>query len=316
MKIIDGRALAEKIKDGIVKEILGKEYFKKPEEEACACGHDHGHEHGKEEAERKSEIILNCQRPNLAIILVGNREDSALYVSLKEKEAKKVGIDTHIYKCPEDITEPEILEMIDYLNQDDLIDGILIQLPLPKALDTDRIIAAIDPGKDVDGFHPDNLKLLSEHCVRGGLLPPVFEVVLEMLESIGCGLEGKKVAVLANSEIFGVSLVRVLECKGARAEAVYGNDKDLRKVTSESDILISAVGKPKFIKKDMIKKDAVIIDIGISKEKGAVCGDADFEDLEKKAGFITPVPGGVGPVTIAMTFRNTLKLFKKRHGKA
>ena len=278
MQIIDGRILAEKIKDQIVADILA----------------------------------FNGGRPNLVIILVGEREDSILYVNLKEKEAKKVGIDTHLYKFPQNISDWELLEAINFLNEDNLIDAILVQLPLPEQIDTDGIILAIDPKKDVDGFHPDNLEKLFLNNIEEMIMPPVFGVVLEALGSINYNLADKKICIIANSEIFGRSLVKILKLKNAKAEAVKPDDKDLLLKTKEADVLISAIGRPHFIKKEMIKNDAVLIDIGICKENGKTCGDVDFEDVKDKAGFITPVPGGVGPMTIAMAFKNTLELYKRK----
>jgi len=278
-KIIDGKALAEKIKDELVGEILK----------------------------------LKTSRPDLAIILVGERADSKLYVEMKEKEAKKIGIDTHLYKCPENISENELYDVIEFLNKDTTIDAILVQLPLPENFDTDGIIAAIDKEKDVDRFHPDNLEVLLKTCNHQHVMPPVFAVVLEMLKSIDVDPKDKQICIVANSDIFGVSLARVLECKGAHVDAVKGDDKALVSKTKEADILISALGRPKFIKKKMVKKDAVVIDIGISREAEKICGDVDFDEVEKVASFITPVPGGVGPMTIAMLFKNTLELYKKRH---
>lgn len=278
-KIIDGKELAEKIKDQVVKEIVDLKY----------------------------------SRPNLAIILIGEREDSKLYVEMKEKEAKKVGIDTHLYRCPSNIPEREVYEMIDHLNSDDGIDAILVQLPLPDGFDTDGIIMAIDKNKDVDRFHPDNLEVLLKTCNHDHVMPPVFAVVLEMLKSIDVELGDKQVCIVANSDIFGVSMAKVLECKGAHVTTVRGDDKALKEQTISADILITALGRPKFIKKTMVKKDAVVIDVGIAQEKGKTYGDVDFKNVEKKAGYITPVPGGVGPMTIAMLFRNTLELYKKRH---
>lgn len=280
MDIIDGKKIADKIKDDIVKEI----------------------------------IDLKNSRPNLAIILVGEREDSELYVKLKEKEAKRVGIDTHLYRCAGNTSEKEVLEMINYLNKDELVDAILVQLPLPESFDADKIVASIDEKKDIDGFHPKNLEKLLTTCNNPeAIMPPVFGVVLEMLESIKCDIEGKKVSVLCNSEIFGKSLAKVLECKQAEVLVAHPDDKDLNDKTAQADILISAIGRPGFIKKEMIKNEAVVIDIGITKVEKSVKGDADFDDLDGKASYITPVPGGVGPLTIAMAFRNTLDLYKKHN---
>ena len=283
--------MAGKIEDEIVREICEMNKVSRPE---------------------KQMPRLPERRPNLAIILVGEREDSILYVNLKEQEAKIVGIDTHVYRCAADTPEREIFEMIDYLNKDDLIDAILVQLPLPSGFDTDGIIAAMDPAKDVDRFHPKNLEILLKSCDHAQVMPPVFGAVLEMLESIGCEPKGKRARIIANSEIFGKSLAKVLACAGAEAETVKADDKNLADKTGRADILITAAGKPGFIKKEMIKKDAVIIDIGITKKGKKVMGDADFDSVEEKAGYITPVPGGVGPMTIAMLFKNTLELYKRR----
>lgn len=287
-KIIDGRALAEKIKDEIVKEV----------EAICHIASLH-----------------NGPRPNLAIILVGSREDSELYVSLKEKEAKKVGIDTHLYKLTENANEAEILEVINYLNNDDSVDGILIQLPLPASINTDKIIKAMNPEKDVDGFHPDNLKILLGSCDHEQAVPPVIKVILEILASVNFDLAGKEVCVVANSDIFGISMAKVLQCKGAKVSVAKADDDNLSEKTKEADVLITAVGQPRLIKKEMVKKDAVVIDIGITKKGKEVCGDVDFEDVKDKVGYITPVPGGVGPLTIAMAFRNVLELYKRRRKK-
>ena len=276
-KIINGKALAEKIKDNIVKETAK----------------------------------LKGERPNLAIILIGEREDSKLYVNLKEEEAKKVGIDTHSYKCPKNINEREVLDMINHLNKDELIDAILVQLPLPKGFNADAIIKAINPAKDVDRFHPDNLKKLFKTCNHQKIAPPVFATILEMLKSIDCQLRGKQVCIICNSNIFGKSLAKVLKCQGAKAGIAQADDNNLTDKTRQADILITAIGKPKFIKEDMIKKGAVIIDIGITKQGKKVYGDVDFEDVKNKVGSITPVPGGVGPMTIAMAFKNILELYKQ-----
>jgi len=276
--IINGRLIAEKIKDKIAKEIFE---------------------------------LGGSKRPNLAIILVGDRDDSKLYVDLKEKEAKKVGIDTHVYRCASNTHEPEIFSMIDYLNKDKAINAILIQLPLPKNYDTDGIILAIDPRKDVDRFHPDNLKKLLRTCNHKEVMPPVFRVVIKILKEIKFDIKNKRVCVLANSDIFGKSLVSVLSCLGADAQTHKPDEKKLSEKTQKADVLITAVGKAQFIKKDMIKKGAIIIDIGISREQGKIYGDVDFDDVKETAGFITPVPGGVGPMTIAMLFENVLELYNR-----
>ncbi|MDO8261025.1 MAG: bifunctional 5,10-methylenetetrahydrofolate dehydrogenase/5,10-methenyltetrahydrofolate cyclohydrolase [Candidatus Magasanikbacteria bacterium] len=278
-QIIDGKKLAEEIKDKITKQIFD----------------------------------LKGPRPNLAIILIGERPDSELYVKIKEEEAVKVGIDTHLYACPENIPESDVLAMIEHLNKDEMIDGILIQLPLPAGFNTDKIIQSLDPKKDVDCFHPDNLKKAFASCHSTALMSPVFKTVSRMLCSIDCNLENKNVCVVCNSDVFGGSLAKTLECYGAKTEIVYADKFDEAK-TRQADILITAIGKPNFIKKEMIKEDAVIIDIGTTKVGKKVVGDVDFEDVEKKVSYITPVPGGVGPMTVAYLFENCMEVFKKRRG--
>lgn len=277
-KLINGKKISEEIKDKIVQ-----------------------------------EIIKLQNRPNLAIILIGNREDSMLYVSMKEKEAKRVGIDTHLYKCDEDIKEEDILEMISCLNNDDLIDGILIQLPLPEKFNTDKIIKSIKKDKDVDCFHSENLKVLKKDCRKANILPPVFGATLVMLKDVKCDIENKEVCIIANSDIFGNSFADMFVCFGAKTKVLKVNDKDLKKETLKADILISAVGKKHFIKKDMIKEGVVLIDVGIVKENKKIYGDVDTKDVLEKAAFVSPVPGGVGPLTIAMLFKNTLELYKKHY---
>lgn len=280
MQLIDGKKIAERIKDEIVR-----------------------------------EVVELGERPNLAIILVGEREDSKIYVSLKEKQAKEAGIDTNLYKCDENIKEEELLSIVDFLNDDESIDAILIQLPLPQQLDADKIIARMKPEKDVDGFHPENLKSLLNSCDYE-IEPPLVTVILEILKDIGQDIKDKKVAALVNSEIFGKPIKHVLECKGAEVEILREGNKDLFEKTSCADVLIVAIGKPRFVTGEMIKKDAIIIDIGINKlDDGTICGDVYEEDVEDKAAFLTPVPGGVGPITIAAAFKNSLYLYKKRRNK-
>jgi len=238
---------------------------------------------------------LNGPRPNLAIILVGEREDSKLYVSLKEREGKKVGIDTHLYKIESDESEKEILATIDFLNKDESIDGILIQLPLPEKFATDKIVAAVKPEKDVDGFHPQHPDYI---------VSPVLASISACLEEVKFSAAGKTACVLHNSDVFGLSVKKFLEEKGLTV--------GLKDNPEEADLLVSALGRPNFIKADMIKAGAIIIDIGITKIEGKVCGDADYESVKAKAGFITPVPGGIGPMTIAFLFKNVLEIYRRR----
>lgn len=284
---------------------------------------------GRELAERVKDLVFQSinnnlkndplARPNLAIILVGEREDSKLYVSLKEKEAKKLGVDTHLYRFPEEAKEEEILKAIDFLNQDELIDGILVQLPLPQPLDADKIIARLRPEKDVDGFHPEHPDYI---------IPPLFASILEIAASEKLDWRGKKVCILYNSDVFGASLEDFLKQQGASVTAISAKNFDdlsdeasealfvkIKSESLEADVLISALGLPKFVKKEMIKPGALVIDIGITKVGEEVLGDVDGNDLESLEGAITPVPGGIGPLTIAFLFKNVLACFlnnKKR----
>lgn len=291
-KIINGNELAEKIKDKLIKEIIGLK---------------------DNNIQKKDELALIKRRPNLAIILIGGREDSKLYVKLKEIEAKKIGIDTHTYRCPENTNEEEILEMIKYLNKDELIDAILVQLPLPKQFNTDKIIKTINPEKDVDRFHPENLKKFLETCNHKDIMPPVIEVILEILKTTKCEMRNKHACIISNSKIFGKTIAKALKCIEIKTEVSSTDDPLLKNKSNSADILITAIGRPKFIKKDMVKKNAIIIDIGISKKGKKIYGDVDFKNVKEKVKFITPVPGGVGPMTIAMLFKNTFKIYKKNN---
>lgn len=282
VKIIDGKKIAERMKDEVVAEIIL-------------------HNQGDTSCSR---------RPNLAIILVGERPDSVLYVSLKEKEAKMVGVDTNLYKISSAAPESELEDVVKFLNADTLTDGILLQLPLPNGFDTDKIVALIDPTKDVDRFHPANLKKLSSQDI----LPPLCQVVQEVFEDAKYNPEGKSACVVANSEILGDSLARFLSGLGAITKVVSSDDDSLIEDCSKGDILISAVGKPGLINAKHVKEGAFIIDIGITKNAdGKVFGDVDFDSIKDRAGFITPVPGGVGPITIAAALRNTLEIWKNKN---
>lgn len=275
-KLIDGKQLADYVKDDLVAEIM--------------------------------DLPV---RPSLAIILVGNRPDSALYVKLKEREGKKVGIDTNLYKFDEGVSERDVLDTIAYLNADDMIDGILLQLPLPERFDEDVIVAAINPAKDVDGFHPENLKKLKAGA-SDAIVPPLANVVLEMLDSIKCDLRGKAVALVANSDIFTDGVGDVIARAGATVTAAHPDDAGLQKKTKDADIVITAVGKKHYLTTDYIKKGAVVIDIGIVKEGDETYGDVDPDSVTDVAGYLSPVPGGVGPMTIAFAFRNVLELYKRK----
>ena len=251
-------------------------------------------------------------RPSLAIVLAGDREDSEIYVDIKQATAKEMGIDTHIYKINEQEDTKDIIELIEHLNNDEEVDGILVQLPLPKKYDTDKIIATMSPDKDVDCFHPDNVKKLDDYRkMKPFILSPVYATVLEMLESVYFDLNGVVSVIVANSEIFGGGLQKVLEAEGAKAEVVFTDDKLFKEKIKKADVLVTAVGKRNLITADMIKPGAVVIDVGITKEDGKIYGDVDFEEAKEMTSAITPVPGGVGPVVVAKALENTWKVTKK-----
>lgn len=284
MKIIDGKKIADKIKDEIVADIITL----------------------------NNGDISSSIRPSLAIVLVGDRKDSEIYVGLKEKAAKTVGIDTHLYKIPNDSEQKEIEDTILFLNNDKNINAILLQLPLPKKFDTDKLIKMINPEKDVDRFHPDNLKKMDLSCnFRDDIIPPLLQTILEILADVKIDLQEKNICALVNSDILGRSIKRVFECRGAKVNICKSDNPQFSEETNQADILISAVGEPGIITKNCVKKGACVIDIGISKKNNKILGDVDFENVIDKVEYITPVPGGVGPITIATALKNTLNLYKR-----
>ncbi len=256
----------------------------------------------------------SSSRPGLAIILAGNKEDSEIYVNIKQERAREVGIDTHLYRIAEQENTEDIIELIKHLNEDKEVSGILVQLPLPKKYNTDKIISTISSDKDVDCFHPGNIEKLDNYKKQKPfILSPVYATVLEMLESVYFDLDNTVSVVVANSEVFGGGLQKVLEAEGSEAEVVFTDDKLFKEKIKKADLLVTAVGKRNLITADMIKPGAVIIDVGITKEDGKIYGDVDFEEAKEMASAITPVPGGVGPVTVAKVLENTWKLSERNN---
>ena len=252
------------------------------------------------ELRRQTGII-----PGLAVILVGDDPASQVYVGRKSKACAEVGFLSREYKLPAETEEKKLLKIIKKLNKDDQIHGILVQLPLPGHISTENIIAAIDPDKDVDGFHPYNV---------GGLMTgtPLFvpctpRGIMELIARSGIDLKGKEAVVVGRSNIVGKPMAMLLLAQHATVTMCHSRTGDLPAVTRRADVLIAAVGKPHMIKADMVKEGAVVIDVGVNRlENGKLAGDVAFDDVAPKASFITPVPGGVGPMTIAMLMRNTL----------
>lgn len=257
---------------------------------------------------RQSALELKEQKgiiPGLAVVLVGEDHASQIYVGKKAKACAEVGFLSREYKLPAETQEEKLLKIIKKLNKDKLIHGILVQLPLPKHISTEKIIAAIDPNKDVDGFHPYNV---------GGLVTgsPLFvpctpRGIMELISRFGIELVGKEAVVVGRSNIVGKPMALLLLAQNATVTICHSKTKDLAGVTARADVLIAAIGRPHMIKANMVKKGAVVIDVGVNRlGNDKLAGDVAFDEVAAKASFITPVPGGVGPMTIAMLMKNTL----------
>ena len=275
---------------------------------------------GKDLAHEKREFMKNQvvelekkygRRPKLVVILVGDNPASVSYVSGKEKACVEIGITNETIRLSSDTTEEELLNIIDRLNNDSQVDGILTQLPLPKQINEDAIINAITPEKDVDGFHPQNVAAL--FLKQKGTTPCTPKGILEVLDSVNIPIERKKCVVVGRSNIVGLPVSKLMLDRNATVTIAHSRTKDLANVTKEADILIAAVGKPLFIKENMVKDGAVVIDVGVNRnpETGKLCGDVDFENVKEKASYITKVPGGIGPMTITCLMENTIECFIK-----
>jgi methylenetetrahydrofolate dehydrogenase (NADP+) / methenyltetrahydrofolate cyclohydrolase len=261
-------------------------------------------------AEIKKEIAESESRPGLGVVLVGNDEASRIYVSLKEKAAQQIGINFRKIKLPEGTSEKLILEEIEKLNSDKNIHGIIVQLPLPEGLNKEKIINAIDPKKDADGFISENLKKFFEG--RTEIFPVFPSAILELIKSSKQKLNCKKAIILGNSEEFGKSMDFMLRNEGIESGYILRENfnKNLERI-KQADILITACGEADLIKSEMLKDDVIVIDGGITKIDEKVVGDVDFKSVEFRNIFLTPVPGGVGPVTIACLLRNVWLEYKK-----
>lgn len=278
--IIDGKALSAVVKDEVrdAVPVLEKKYGRKP----CLC-----------------------------VIIVGEDPASQVYVRNKVKAAAYTGMDSKLIELPVSTREDALLRKIAELNADAAVDGILVQLPLPKQIDEEKIIDAIAPEKDVDGFHPSNVAglWLGKKCT----VPCTPAGIMRLIDSTGIELKGKSAVVVGRSNIVGKPVAKLLLDRHATVTIAHSRTADLGAVTRGADVLVSAVGKAGLIKRDMIKPGAVVIDVGMNRDaKGKLCGDVDFEGCKDKASWITPVPGGVGPMTIAMLMKNTLLCFEQR----
>ena len=264
----------------------------------------------KEDIAKEAESLAEYGvTPGLAVIIVGDDPASKIYVRNKKKACEEVGFYSEEFALPEKTTQKELLALIDTLNKRFDIDGILVQLPLPKHLNEKAVIGAISPKKDVDAFSPFNVGRVMIGDYR--FLPCTPAGVMELIHSTGVEVSGKKCVVIGRSNIVGKPMAMMLLNESGTVTVCHSKTEDLASITSEADILVSAVGKAKFVTADMVKEGAVVIDVGMNHdEDGKLCGDVDFAEVEPKAGFITPVPGGVGPMTIAMLMKNTLTAAK------
>jgi methylenetetrahydrofolate dehydrogenase (NADP+)/methenyltetrahydrofolate cyclohydrolase len=261
------------------------------------------------------------RKPRLTAVLVGSEPASQYYVKSKMRACKKVGFDSDVIELPVDTSESEVLELVEQLNSDNDIDGYIVQLPLPAHIDDMKVIEAVDPSKDVDGFHPVNLGKLA--IGLDGFVPATPLGILQFLERYGIETEGKHAVVLGRSNIVGTPMSLLLSRKtypgNCTVTQVHSRTRDLPAVVRQADILIAAIGRPHFVTADMVREGAVVIDVGInhvddpSTEKGyRIVGDVDFDAVSDKASYITPVPGGVGLMTVTSLLLNTLKAYKKR----
>ena len=248
--------------------------------------------------------------PGLAVILVGDDPASAVYVRNKHRACEEVGMYSAVHKLPAETSEEELLALIDKLNDDDAIHGILVQLPLPKHISEEHVVLAIDPSKDVDAFHPSNVGKIMLGNYR--FLPCTPAGVMALLRHYEIEVEGKHCVVVGRSNIVGKPQALLLLEKNGTVTVCHSRTKNLADITKQADILVAAVGRPRFITADMVKDGAVVIDVGINRlPDGKLCGDVDFAAVEEKAAAITPVPGGVGPMTITMLLQNTLRAAEK-----
>ncbi|MBC2069753.1 bifunctional methylenetetrahydrofolate dehydrogenase/methenyltetrahydrofolate cyclohydrolase FolD [Listeria seeligeri] len=257
-----------------------------------------------------AELAKNGKKPGLAVVLVGDNQASRTYVRNKQKRTEEAGMKSVLMELPETVSEEKLLEVVEELNTDETIHGILVQLPLPKHISEEKVIDTISYDKDVDGFHPVNVGNL--FIGKDSFVPCTPAGIIELIKSTGTQIEGKRAVVIGRSNIVGKPVAQLLLNENATVTIAHSRTKDLPEVAKEADILVVATGLAKFVKKDYIKPGAVVIDVGMDRDvNNKLCGDVDFDDVVDVAGFITPVPGGVGPMTITMLLANTLKAAKR-----
>ncbi len=277
-QLIDGKLISTQIKDELKEEV----------------------------AELKAKGITPC----LAVIQVGNDPASCVYVNNKKKACAYIGIESLSYELDEQISQEELLTIIDELNHNEMVNGILVQLPLPKHIDENTVIHSIAPEKDVDGFHPETV---GNMCIGSkGFLPCTPAGVIQLLKRSNIDIEGKECVVIGRSNIVGKPMAMLLLRENGTVTITHSRTKDLKEITKRADILVAAIGKPKFVTAEYVKEGAVVIDVGIHRnENNKLCGDVDFDDVIGKVSAITPVPGGVGPMTIAMLMNNCVETVRQ-----
>ncbi|EAG3567268.1 bifunctional methylenetetrahydrofolate dehydrogenase/methenyltetrahydrofolate cyclohydrolase FolD [Listeria monocytogenes] len=277
-EIIDGKKLAKEIQEKVTREV--------------------------------AELVKEGKKPGLAVVLVGDNQASRTYVRNKQKRTEEAGMKSVLIELPENVTEEKLLSVVEELNEDKTIHGILVQLPLPEHISEEKVIDTISYDKDVDGFHPVNVGNL--FIGKDSFVPCTPAGIIELIKSTGTQIEGKRAVVIGRSNIVGKPVAQLLLNENATVTIAHSRTKDLPQVAKEADILVVAIGLAKFVKKDYIKPGAIVIDVGMDRdENNKLCGDVDFDDVVEESGFITPVPGGVGPMTITMLLANTLKAAKR-----
>jgi len=276
MKLIDGKTVAKEMRQKIKEEVAGME-----------------------------------KKPGLAVVLVGKDPASQVYVNLKDKRCKEIGMESYKHELPESASEKEVLALIDKLNKDDAVNGILVQMPVPKQISAQKVMEAVLPEKDVDGFHPMSIgrmvagKPSLQACTPRG--------VMKLLAHYGIDVAGKDVTVIGRSLIVGTPVALMLMAKNATVTVCHSKTKDLKANTQHADIIVTAVGKKRLVTADMVKEGAVVVDVGMIRDEGKLCGDVDFDNVKEKCSYITPVPGGVGPMTIACLLENTMLAYRMQN---
>ena len=267
---------------------------------------------GRNLAEETNSLKSHGINPKFCVINIGEDPASKVYVRSKQKKAEKIGIKQVVYQLPEDESEEDVLRLIDRLNADAEVAGLMVQLPVPDQIDVDKVIERIDPEKDVDGLTPANIGRLwmGKHFVE----PATAAGIIALLDHYQIDLNGKNAVIVGRSNIVGKPLAALMLERNASVSILHSHTRDLGELTRRADILVSAVGKPHMIKAEMVKEGAVVIDVGINRVDGQLMGDVDFDQVKDKASWITPVPGGVGPLTVEFLMEEVIKLTRRQHG--